>query len=234
MNNSDIEAVRKTIHGLGILEHTEKQAALYLDLAYQIEGFLKNVYQKYGNELEFPVDVRQICEYMGISVTSRPISVSMPNQYNKVLGHITINNDEKMILVNNRVSIKTQRYAIAHSLGRYLLLKGERIYEHSYAIPLMPDELGEISADTVALFLLLPLSVFKKEFKKYLRMIKNYPLDVDKWLQYLSDKSQMPMFNLAIGYQQLKQVACYERIKAFEEADYNFDDFSDQYSDIFP
>lgn len=232
--NSDMEVVKKTIYELGILEQTEKQAALYLRLAYQIESFIQKVYHEYGNEIEFPVDVQLISEYMGISVIVRDISASAPNQFNKILGHIRINKDEKMILVNKRVGFKTQRYAIAHSIGRYLLLRGKSIYEHSYAIPLMPDELGEISADTVALFLLLPLNVFKKEFKHYLKITKDYPLDVDKWLQYLSDMSQVPMFNLAIGYQQLKQVACYERIEAFKKADYDFDNFIDDYSDIFP
>lgn len=232
MKNS-IESIKKAIHELNILKQTRDQAELYLELARMIEGLLETIYEKAGKELELPIDIRLVCEYMGITVYPRAIA-SSPHQFNKVLGHIMITRDEKTILVNNRVGLKTQRYAIAHSVGRYLLLKGKTIYEHSYAIPLMPDDLEEISADTVALFLLLPLKVFKKEFKKYLKETKDYPLDVDAWLQYLSDKSQMSMFNLAIGYQQLKQVACYERIDDFEKADYNLDIFSDEYSDIFP
>lgn len=232
MKNS-IESIKKAIYGLNILKQTEDHAALYLELARLIEGLLEKIYENEGMELELPVDIRMVCQHLGISVVPK-VFTSDPNQFQKVLGHIMINRDEKKILVNSKVGLKTQRYAIAHSVGRYLLLKGKTIYEHSYAIPLMPDDLGEISADTVALFLLLPLNVFKKEFKRYLKMIKNYPLDVDAWLQYLSDKSQMSMFNLAIGYQQLKQVACYERIDDFEKADYNLDNFLDEYSDIFP
>lgn len=231
--NKDIGEIKKSIQELEIFKHIEEQAKLYLALANKIENFLQKVYQEKGRELEFPVDVRLICEEMGISVIPKAIGISAPNQFNKVLGQISIDMDEKLIIVNSKVSLKTQRYAIAHSIGRYLLLKEKSLFEYSYAIPLMPDELGEISADTVALFLLLPLNVFKKEFKDYLKKIKNYPLDVDKWLQYLSDKSQIPVFNLAIGYQQLKQVACHERIEAFEKAGFNFDDFSDEYSDIF-
>ena len=55
----------------------------------------------------------------------------------------------------------------------------------------MPSEITDVVADKVALFLLLPLDLFKEEFKKYLLSIKDYPLDVDEWLSYLSDRSQV-------------------------------------------
>lgn len=233
--NKDIETIKEAIRDLDIHKQTEEQASLYLELAYYEENLLKQVYQKNGKKLEFPIDIEMVSRYMGIAIVRRRILASAANQFNKVLGQILISEKEKIIEVDNQVSYKTQQYAIAHSVARYLLLGEESLYEHSYAIPLMPSELGEISADIVALFLLLPLNVFKREFKEYLESTKDFPLDVDNWLQYLSDKSQVSLFNLAIGYQQLKQVVCWERLKAFEDVGYDLGRFEDEYEfeDIF-
>lgn len=228
-----IEAVKETICSLDIPKQTERQTTLYLELAYQSEKLLKYVYHENGKELGFPIDIEMVGRSMGITIVRRRILASAANQFNKVLGQILISEKEKIIEVDNQVSYKTQQYAIAHSVGRYLLLDKDTLYEHSYAIPLMPSELGEIAADIAALFLLIPLNVFKREFKEYLESIKDYPLNVDRWLQYLSDKSQVSLFNLAIGYQQLKQVVCWERLKAFEYVDYDLSRFEDEYEDIF-
>ena len=231
--NSNIETIKVTIRHLNIHDETEKQASLYLELANQAEKLLKQVYQAHNLNLKFPVDIELIVREMGFTIEKRRIYASATNQFNKVLGRILVDKNEKLIEIDNTVSNKTQQYAIAHSIGRYLLLEDNTLLKYSYAIPLMPSELGEIAADKIALFLLLPLNVFKQEFKDYLETIKNYPLDVDRWLQYLSDKSQVSMFNLAIGYQQLKQVACQERLQEFEKAGYDLEKFNDTYAEIF-
>ena len=230
---NNIETIKKRIRRLEIQVQTEKETRIYLQLAEQAERLVRQIYRERGKRLEFPIDIEMVGNEMGIRIVRRRILASAANQFNKVIGQILIDGKEKLIEVDNLVSYKTQQYAIAHSIGRYLLLDEDVMYEHSYAIPLMPSELGEIAADKVALFLLLPLNVFKREFKAYLDSIKDYPLDVDRWMEHLSDKSQVSMFNLAIGYQQLKQVVCFERLKAFEEAGYDLNRFKDEYADIF-
>lgn len=230
---NNIETIKKRIRRLEIQGQTETEAPLYLQLAEQAERLVKQIYKDKKKKLEFPIDIEMVGNEMGIRIVRRRILASAANQFNKVIGQILIDGEEKFIEVDNKVSYKTQQYAIAHSIGRYLLLDEDIMYKHSYAIPLMPSELGEIAADKVALFLLLPFNVFKREFKAYLDSIKDYPLDVDRWLEYLGDKSQVPMFNLAIGYQQLKQIVCFERLKAFEETGYDLSRFKDEYADIF-
>ena len=61
----------------------------------------------------------------------------------------------------------------------------------------------------------LIVGVTTEHFDEARGKIKDYPLDVDEWLSYLSDRSQVNMFNLAIGYQQLKQAAYSERMDKF-------------------
>lgn len=58
-------------------------------------------------------------------------------------------------------------------------------------------------------------------------------MDVDLWLQYLSDKSQISLFNLSIGYQQLKQVLCLQRQKEFEAKGYDINKMESTYEKIF-
>ena len=89
-------------------------------------------------------------------------------------------------------------------------------------------------ADVVALFLLLPPELFKIEFKNYLvQMIENEkPIDVDVWLDYLSNKSMVSLFNLSIGYQQLKQVLSYEKQKQFEAIGFDIDKMVEDEYDI--
>lgn len=230
---SSIEQIKERIRNLNILKQTDDQADIYLKLAWAAEELLENVYATENRKPEFPIDIEMIGRSMGIKVEQKELNKSTSNRFNKILGQLLINEHEKKIEVDNKISHKTQQYAIAHSIGRCLLLEKDTIYENSYAIPLMPSALEEIAADKIALFLLLPLGLFKKEFKMYLDSCKERPLDVDSWLQFLSEKTQTTMFNLAIGYQQLKTVTCLERLLDFEKSNYDFTKFQDEYSEIF-
>ena len=59
-------------------------------------------------------------------------------------------------------------------------------------------------------------------------------MDVDEWLAYLSEKCQITPFNLAIGYQQMKQVLCYQRREEFRKYDYDVTKMpEDKYDSIY-
>lgn len=139
--------------------------------------------------------------------------------------------------VRSKINVRTvcdcSLYCTISALGRR-----KNAFEKSFAIPLMPSDLDELTTDKVALFLLLPLDLFKKEFKSYLSEQKDGKLNVDDWLQALSDRSQVNLFNLAIGYQQLKMAAYQERWEEFEfykDAMKSGEavDFKDEYEEIF-
>ncbi len=132
-------------------------------------------------------------------------------------------------MVASNCSYKTRRYAIANGVGRYLLNESQSMLKYAYAIPLIPQSLEEIAADSIAIFLLLPVTLFKDEFLRYLNTCKECPLDVDVWLEHLSNVSQITPFNLAIGYQQMKQVLCYQRQMEFAEYDYDVTKMSEDY-----
>lgn len=49
---------------------------------------------------------------------------------------------------------------------------------------------------------------------------------------HLSNKSQISQFNLAIGYQQMKQVLCYQRQLEFRESGFDINKILDDPYDI--
>ena len=190
---------------------------LYLNLAEYCTNLIRDAYG--DKKVEFPINLDIITDYMGITVADDGLNDERVGEFSRILSRLIENDDgEKCIIVDNQVGIKTQRYAIAHAIARYLLRGEEAILEGTYAIPLIPQSLDEIMADVVALFLLLPPELFKTEFKNYLLRMEESekPIDVDVWLEYLSNKSMISLFNLSIGYQQLKQVLSFKRQKDFE------------------
>lgn len=212
----DTKIIRDKLKSEKLKEAGIDEAKGLLNLAKIMQDFLEKIYRLNKKELEFPIDIQLVARTLGFQIKRESLNESEMDQFGKILSQVIITEEERWIQVDNKIGYKTQQYAIAHSIARFLLLDQEKgAYEKSYAIPLMPSEITDVVADKVALFLLLPLDLFKEEFKKYLLSIKDYPLDVDEWLSYLSDRSQVNMFNLVIGYQQLKQAAYSERMDKF-------------------
>lgn len=203
-----------------------------LTIADEVESLVYRCYQKENMKPKFPIDLSIVTEYLDIEVEYESLNMGNMEQISRTLAILTMQNKKSHILVDNSVSYKTQRYATANAIGRFLM--SEAVFESSYAIPLIPQSLEEIAADIIALFLLMPMTLFKDEFRGYLERAKDHPLDVDAWLLYLSDRCQISPFNLAIGYQQMKQVLCYQRQKEFEKCGYDITKMEeDQYGMIF-
>lgn len=218
---------------LNLNDRMKETTELYLKLARYCTELIQNAYGE--KKLEFPVNLELIADYVGIKIESDGLNDERNGEFSRILSRL-IENDKGqiIIIVDNQVGAKTQRYATAHALARYLLRGDAAILEGTYAIPLIPQSLDEIMADVVALFLLLPPELFKIEFKNYLvQMIENEkPIDVDVWLDYLSNKSMVSLFNLSIGYQQLKQVLSYEKQKQFEAIGFDIDKMVEDEYDI--
>lgn len=191
----------------------EKITDVYMETAIRVNEMLQNIY---GDEkIVFPVDLNKIAMTMEIDLKPESMNSEDVNRFSKILGKLITTDKELKIEYDKKVGFKTQRYAIAHAIARYLIKDNQNISEISYAIPLIPTSLDEIRADMIALFMLLPMETFKEEFSNYLENCTKHPIDVDNWLFHLSDVSQVSFFNLSIGYQQLKQVLCYQRQQKF-------------------
>lgn len=228
---------------LTLREGVEGMADLYLKVAKAAEKLVEVSYAgagdfKAGDEktadcrYEFPIDIELIARYLEMTIEKKSLNREEPRSFSRILGIITSQNGRAVVVVDNEVSYKTQRYTIANAIGRFLLNQTETSLKCSYAIPLVPQSLEEIAADVIALFLLLPMKAFKDEFLHYLEGCGDRPLDVDAWMVHLGNKSQIPQFNLAIGYQQMKQVLCYQRQEDFKNSGFDISKIFDDPYDI--
>lgn len=217
----------------GFLAEVKASSKEYFEIAQKVEQLVSDCYQKENKKPEFPIDLNIITKNLGIEIEYERLNRECVEQFSRTLAILTVQNGKALMIVDNSVSYKTQRYATANAIGRFLL-NDASIIKSSYAIPLMPQSLEEIAADGIALFLLLPMTLFKDEFKGYLERAKDHPLDVDAWLAHLCNRSQISLFNLSIGYQQMKQVLCYQRQQEFEDSGYDITKMDeDQYGMIF-
>lgn len=224
---------------LGINEKFEDMAKLCNEIAILAEKLVAESYLRYDKKYAFPIDIELIAKHLGMSIAKERLNLDGASNLSRKLAiimstKVSAKEEDVRIVVDNEVSYKTQRFAIANCIGRYLLNQSRGMYKNTYAIPLIPQNLEEIAADSIAVFLMMPVSLFKEEFLQYLNSCNQHPLDVDEWMEHLSDTCQITPFNLAIGYQQMKQVLCYQRQAEFEK--YNFDITQmpeDKYSKIF-
>lgn len=229
-----IQCLKGTVEGtaenyLGIANATEE----LIEASYADESDIKeNNDKKSDYKIEFPIDIELVASHLGMKIEKKSLNREEPRSFSRVLGIITSQDGKAYVAIDNEVSYKTQRYTIANAVGRFLLNQSGTSLKCSYAIPLIPQSLEEIAADTIALFLLLPMKTFKEEFLNYLEGCGDRPLDVDAWLMHLSNKSQISQFNLAIGYQQMKQVLCYQRQLEFRESGFDINKILDDPYDI--
>ena len=220
----------KEFQDLNPTETVECVADLYLKVAKAAEKLVEASYnesaiKENGEEerckIEFPIDIELIARYLGIKIEKKSLNREEPRSFSRILGSITSQNGKASVAVDNEDSYKTQRYTIPNAIGRFFMNQTGTSLKCSYAIPLIPQDLEEIAADGIALFLLLPMKTFKNEFLQYLESCGNHPLDVDAWLTHLGNKSQISQFNLAIGYQQMKQVLCFQRQSEFRDSGFD-------------
>ena len=120
------------------------------------------------------------------------------------------------IVVNKLLDAKTQRYAIARGIAKYLLRGEESMFEGIYDTTMIPQDIDTTTEDVIACFLLLPLDLTTSELKEYLGRTSSKEVDSNTWIRQLSDKSMVPVYNAAVCYQHIRQVLGYERQKEFE------------------
>lgn len=215
-------------------ESNSKMAKQYFDMADKAEKMVRECYMMEGKVLvHFPIDINLIARCLGILVSERDLNSTESACFSKKLGIIRSDRGKKEIVVNSAIGYKTRRYAIAQGISRYLLKGSQNLSDISYAIPLVPRNLDETAVDTLAVFIMIPMTTFKDELFNYIKEhAEQKSFDVDAWLDYLYNKTQIPLFNLASGYQQMKIALCYQRQKEFEDCDFDLTRMKDNAYDI--
>lgn len=172
-----------------------------------------------GNEgCQLPVDIVKLAEKMGIQIEEEDLSeFSRSLGMNKRIGEIDMREDifsKKRICtiyVDENAAPSSKRYAIAHELVHYIMhYEKESFYNGYFIMPMCPARMEEIIADIFAIFLLVPVRSFFKEFSEYVRMRtenEKVPVTTEAWMQYLSERAVLSEYYVAYGYQQFRYVA---------------------------
>ena len=131
------------------------------------------IYSVFGGDIVLPIDIRKIAEHFKVDIIEKDLSVIPHIPTNRVLGHLVCHDSKYCIEIEKRVDSFTQRYSIAHELGHYIINntkygnnveKTDMRLDETYSMPLLSSNPKEYMADVYAIFLLLPLDCFFKEF----------------------------------------------------------------------
>jgi len=162
----------------------------------------------------FPIDIEAIASHIGFEVHYLDFENQESCTTTGILSRLIEEKQGKMaIVVNKLLDAKTQRYAIARGIAKYLLRGEESMFEGIYDTTMIPQDIDTTTEDVIACFLLLPLDLTTSELKEYLGRTSSKEVDSNTWIRQFSDKSMVPVYNAAIGYQHIRQILGYERQK---------------------
>lgn len=165
----------------------------------------------------FPINIEKMAENMGLTIVEENLSgFSNQDEITKRSGQIIIREDfftdetSAIIYLDEDISPISKRYVIAYELAHYIMHWKERRYNEDYCImPLCPIDIEKIVADIFANFLLIPVKLFFQEFYDYVfqrTQQERIPIATEYWIRYLSERSLVPEYYVAYGYQQLRYV----------------------------
>lgn len=176
------------------------------------------IHKVYGDRpVVFPIDIEAIASHIGFEVHYLDFENQESCTTTGILSRLIEEKQGKMaIVVNKLLDAKTQRYAIARGIAKYLLRGEESMFEGIYDTTMIPQDIDTTTEDVIACFLLLPLDLTTSELKEYLGRTSSKEVDSNTWIRQFSDKSMVPVYNAAIGYQHIRQILGYERQKEFE------------------
>nr|WP_325213763.1 ImmA/IrrE family metallo-endopeptidase [uncultured Oscillibacter sp.] len=200
------------------------------DLAWEI------LVQTLGKDgISLPVDVRQVAEALGFTVSSDDFASvelnyllndhdCLPIAQLKMRRKLFGKGSEQIcgtICVAEYLSENSKRFSIAHELGHFVLRHQNPIGSSVILdacpglYPLVNTE--EMLADMFAYALLLPYGLFKQERGNYEKDRTHWPLDFSMWVSYIRDKAQIPEYHAVIACQEIKKLdifLCMEEAEA--------------------
>lgn len=214
--NKDINGIMNNLEDIVKSYDANHGVIDYVKMAEYTNQLLDIVFE--GEEYTLPVDINKVVEYLEIEVSEIDLNdENNKNRSNRVVGELSVrphlfeDGEKRCIYIDSNTTLHTQRYALAHEIGHYLINKRKKLFSDSYCImPMLPKEAKELVADAFAIFLLIPIKVFIKEFDNYIeenRKNRSLPISTEDWLQYLSTVANVSYHYVACGYQHLRCVS---------------------------
>lgn len=221
----------------GLSERLYENLEKHVKDTYELHGkcyeILKECYD--GEEaIALPIDIEMVAEKLGIEVEYENLNFGANDMIDLNIAQLRYEKDKdgkvnRKIFVDNSISHKRQgplsnleKYAVAYELGKTIIGNREQSEDMDvnranmrsvpYALPKLSARLENFEYEMCAIFLLLPMELFLKAFNSYTEEIKEYPVLMDNWIKHLSEKAEIPNYQLINGYQYIKFCA-YEYYK---------------------
>ena len=187
----------------------------YWEASCKADQLIKTVL---GDDAGFPVDIELLAKRLGAQIEIEDLNEFFGwKSMNRKIGQIQIGENFftkeniKTIFVDKTAPISSKRYAIAHELAHYIMHFDDKYFYEDYCImPMCPIDIEEVVADIFAIFLLIPVRYFFAEFLEYVKCKMDEgktPVTTESWIRYLAERSMIPDYYVAYGYQQLRYVA---------------------------
>ncbi len=188
----------------------------FWDFSEKTEELLKQL----DVSVKLPIDIQNFAKKLGLSIEDANLIPFSERHY----GYI----NQNTITIKANLIYKEKRWVIAKSIASFLIhenkVKEGLLIANPFLVSYKP---AEFYLDSLAMLILFPISLFKKEVSENID-------ETNDLLQYLSDKSQISQFQMSIGYQLLKQMLWFQRNQSFKECNYDITQVSvDQYENIF-
>ena len=155
------------------------------ELYSEFSEYCMNLIRKvYGDRpVVFPIDIEAIASHIGFEVHYLDFENQESCTTTGILSRLIEEKQGKMaIVVNKLLDAKTQRYAIARGIAKYLLRGEESMFEGIYDTTMIPQDIDTTTEDVIACFLLLPLDLTTSELKEYLGRTSSKEVDSNTWI----------------------------------------------------
>ena len=182
----------------------------------------KEILQSYfKDEVSFPVDVKAVAERLGIKISCIPMAdLSNENirRVNSKIMQMSIfenpfrNKREVELNVDSGIPLASKRFAIAYGIAEYILHPDEMDLFITYEVmPLCPKNESVLSAEILALFLIMPADIVMAELQEYLKereVQDSFPVSSEEWIKYLSERAGVTEYHAILGYQYARELSC--------------------------
>lgn len=186
---------------------------------------IKKFYKEVKKEIMLPINIQEMAEHFKINIEYDNLNFADQKRIDQNIAQlyyeVSDGGIKKKIIVDNSISNKKsgplsniEKYAVAYELGKVIVgneqeIKLEEVRNLNmestpYSLPRLSVSLNNFEYEMCAIFLLLPMKLFFAEFKNFLEEIKDHPVLMEQWIQHLSEKADIPSYQLINGYQYIK------------------------------
>lgn len=170
--------------------------------------------KKLNIKLNVPFNIEELARKLGISI----------DEHHHIIGKSWGYFSNNSATLKNNICYKDKRWLIAKIVANHI--KDITKLSNALCNPcFVYNHMDDFYLDALASLLLVPISIFKHELSTYISDNRHKDkveiLTSNDFIEYMSDRFQVPIFQLSITHRLICQILCFERYKEFEK--YNFD-----------